>query len=148
MYSKQRLTLFGHLETFAKDKADSKQLQDCYLSYHPDAKHFIPGSDSPHLALWTTFIVDRVYRVGGYGDESQIGWLDMERWQRAGRKSEKEWLKEWRTVSMTRQQPGEDISQEYVSSHIDSDRLATLFADNDGDTIGSNEQDSSFFVQT
>lgn len=92
MYSKQRLTLFGHLETVNDSQVEEEDasLQSCYLSYHPDASHFIPGSkDSPHLAVWTRFIVDRVYRVGGYGDESQIGWVDLETWKQAGNKSKK-----------------------------------------------------------
>lgn len=131
MYSKQRLTLFGHLETLdTLQEASSKlkDLQKCYLSYHPDARHFIPGSDSPHLALWTRFIVDKVYRVGGYGDESQIGWLELNRWQRAGRSSKGEWQKEWDQTWNTLKAP--------YGSFTHSDRLAALFADNFDDSKG------------
>lgn len=136
MYSKQRLTLFGHLETFPKGKNDSKDLQDCYLSYHADASHFTPGSsDSPHVAIWTTFVVDKVYRVGGYGDESQIGWLELDRWQRAGRRSDKEWQKEWQQAFTSSSRVDSNVSTQGMQPAVDKDRLAALFAENDG--IGS-----------
>jgi len=119
MYSKQRLTLFGHLETLKELNSDDQKVQDCYLTYHPDATHFVPGSkDSPHLAIWTRFIVDRVYRVGGYGDESQIGWLDLERWQQAGQ-------------SMKGQPLGifNDNSKAEMITPSNSERLVSLFGD-------------------
>lgn len=127
MYSKQRLTLFGHLKTIdGDDKQKTKELQKCYLSYHPDAKHFIPGSpDSPHLAIWTTFIVDRVYRVGGYGDESQIGWLDMNRWHRAGSRDH---VQRWRNVQ---QQASLFFSEDKEGDVTHSASIQHLFADQD-----------------
>jgi hypothetical protein len=148
MYSKQRLTLFGHLETSPKGEKFGKQLQDCYLSYHPDASHFIPGRhDSPHLAIWTRFIVDKVYRVGGYGDESQIGWLEMDRWQRAGRGGDKEWQAEWKHAFTTFDEGDTGTSTQNMHPAVDSDRLAALFADNGGNLNGPSYTEEALVFQ-
>ncbi|CEH18546.1 FMN-binding split barrel [Ceraceosorus bombacis] len=56
--------------------------QKCFTHHHPDASHWVPGSDSPHLAKFVRFEVQKVYRVGGFGDESWIGWIDAEEWRR------------------------------------------------------------------
>lgn len=81
MPSKQRMTLYGHLDRIAKEEAD--KVSACYLKQHPDAEHWAPGSDeSPHVAFWTRFVVDRIYRVGGFGDEANIGWIDMDLWHK------------------------------------------------------------------
>ncbi|UZJ51926.1 hypothetical protein CBS101457_001246 [Exobasidium rhododendri] len=123
MYSKQRLTLFGHLETLEDLEKEDTKVQGCYLNYHPDASHFAPGSkDSPHLAVWTRFVIDKVYRVGGYGDESQIGWLDLTRWQQAvkSHNSKGGWHKPTSTIAQTNRGELEG----------DFDRYLTLFGDN------------------
>jgi hypothetical protein len=79
MPSKQRITLYGHFERVHGESIGS--LASCYTARHPDAVHWAPGSeDSPHVAYWIRFVVDRVYRVGGFGDESDIGWVDMKLW--------------------------------------------------------------------
>lgn len=83
MPSKQRITLFGHFEKL-NDKEEIEKVTPCYKQIHPDAKHWAPGSkDSPHIAFWTRFIVDKVYRVGGFGDESNIGWIDLDLWHKS-----------------------------------------------------------------
>lgn len=85
MPSKQRLTLFGHIERINSDNDQIHRLKKCFVRAHPDALHWTPGSgDSPHEAFWCTFHVDRVYRVGGFGDESNIGWIDMDLWKTSG----------------------------------------------------------------
>lgn len=91
MPGKQRITLFGHIERIAHDDERLDALAACYLHAHPDARHWMPGSRaSPHVAFWSMFVVDKVYRVGGFGDESAIGWVDMARWTTAGRSSEEQ----------------------------------------------------------
>ncbi|PWN43264.1 hypothetical protein IE81DRAFT_312331 [Ceraceosorus guamensis] len=80
MPSKQRLTLFGTMQDVPSSQIPSSQ--KCFTHHHPDASHWVPGSDSPHLAKFVRFEVQRVYRVGGFGDESWIGWIDAEQWRR------------------------------------------------------------------
>lgn len=83
MPSKQRITLFGHFERMT-DREEIEKVAPCYEHIHPDAKHWTPGNkDSPHVAFWTRFIVDKIYRVGGFGDESNIGWIDLDLWHKS-----------------------------------------------------------------
>ena len=122
----------------------SKELRQCYLATHPDAHHFAPGSkDSPHLAIWNTFVVDRVYRVGGYGDEAQIGWVDMDRWHRAGRASEEEWLAEWQATSHAIASKHPLPQSERAA--LDPERIATLFGDNPADERAATGSDRLVF---
>lgn len=94
MPSKQRLTLYGHIEVLTdKEDDETSELAKCFVEHHKDARHWTPGSgDSPHFAEWTRFHVDGVYRVGGFGDESSIGWIDLNDWRREGGHPEDEQL--------------------------------------------------------
>lgn len=86
MPSKARATLFGHfvLTNATQHPELSHKLSTCYLHHHPDAAHWAPGSKaSPHVPFWATFIVDRVYWVGGFGDEHYIGWYSQSDWNAA-----------------------------------------------------------------
>ncbi|PWZ00219.1 hypothetical protein BCV70DRAFT_200368 [Testicularia cyperi] len=86
MPSKGRATLFGHFElTNATEQPElAHKLGKCYLRHHPDASHWAPGAtDSPHVPFWASFVVDRVYWVGGFGDEHFIGWFNQSEWRDA-----------------------------------------------------------------
>lgn len=86
MPSKARVTFFGHF-----DVLNSTQYPDlaekalrCYLQHHPDASHWAPNAtESPHIPFWATLNVDKVYWVGGFGDEHYIGWFTGEEWNTA-----------------------------------------------------------------
>lgn len=121
MPSKQRITLFGHFERLT-DKEEIEKVAPCYKSIHPDAKHWAPGSkDSPHVAFWTRFVVDKIYRVGGFGDESNIGWIDLDLWHKSV----------------------PDKTQKNIETFLNSDKgglaIETLF--------GENEVESPFYIQ-
>ena len=86
MPSKSRITLFGHftLLNATEHPGQAEKALRCYLDHHPDASHWAPNStDSPHIPFWATFHVDRVYWVGGFGDEHYIGWFSKEEWSAA-----------------------------------------------------------------
>lgn len=90
MPSKGRATLFGHFEltNATTDPESSRRMSQCYLHHHPDASHWAPGSKaSPHVPFWATFVVNRVYWVGGFGDEHYIGWFDQSDWNNAWKSS-------------------------------------------------------------
>lgn len=63
-------------------------ISKCYLSQHPDSSHWTPGaSDSPHQSMWVRFKVEKIYSVGGFGDEHRIGYLRKEVWEDAWREN-------------------------------------------------------------
>lgn len=71
--------------SFSKTNTHSS-LSQCYLAAHPDSSHWAPGSDdsdSPHKAMWVRVKVDKVYSVGGFGDEHRIGYVGKEAWEDA-----------------------------------------------------------------
>lgn len=94
--SKGRVTLFGTVELLSssssspsssssEDELTPSQARKCYLSYHEDASHWAHGApDSPHTALWARFRVQKVYWVGGFGDEHYIGWIERDVYAGAG----------------------------------------------------------------
>lgn len=86
MPSKGRVTLFGHFELLnvTQHPEEAKTALSCYLDRHPDASHWAPNAtESPHVPFWATFNVDKVYWVGGFGDEHYIGWFDSAEWNTA-----------------------------------------------------------------
>ncbi|KDN50843.1 hypothetical protein K437DRAFT_233479 [Tilletiaria anomala UBC 951] len=95
MPSKNRMTLFGHIvqvpslssaisPVVSSQHDEAHSLAQCFLSYHPDSAHWAPGStESPHTAFWARFVVDRVYHVGGFGDEHFIGFIPLEKYREA-----------------------------------------------------------------
>lgn len=121
MPSKGRATLFGHFENLSKSESSDSldALAKCYLSHHPDASHWAPGSsESPHVPFWARFVVDKVYWVGGFGDEHFIGWLDKPLWQRA-----------WQETSSKSPKPHAAFSDEHSGTSESTDaRLEQLFA--------------------
>jgi hypothetical protein len=44
-------------------------LTECYTSYHPDSRRWLPDSpDGAHTSVWARMDVDDVYYVGGFGE--------------------------------------------------------------------------------
>lgn len=130
MPSKQRLSLLGHIERIEADDADLPAMRACYLRSHPDASHWTPGSqESPHVAFWARFIVDHVYRVGGFGDESAIGWIDIDKYRRAGRRLHAQWSSSQRQPEEPRERAnvgvlfGQDNDQGAASTNVPSFRI-------------------------
>ncbi|RXK41517.1 hypothetical protein M231_01225 [Tremella mesenterica] len=64
---------------------ERKQLTKCYLSYHPDAKRWLPDAkDPPHLAMWARLDVEDIYYVGGFGDSHYIGFIPVDLYSETG----------------------------------------------------------------
>lgn len=57
------MTLFGHLEII-ENEDEQKLAAKVFGKYHKDAKAYYPGK-GPHKALWSRFVVDRIYWIGG-----------------------------------------------------------------------------------
>ena len=86
MPSKGRVTLFGHFDIFnvTHHPDQAEKALDCYLGHHPDASHWAPNAtESPHVPFWAKFSVNKVYWVGGFGDEHYIGWFSSDEWNTA-----------------------------------------------------------------
>lgn len=92
-----RFSLLGHLEDIhPSSEADAADLQDCFLTSHPDARYWLPGNRI-HEAGWVRLVVDEVYWVGGFGDRAYIGWIPVAEWRNVTRA-------EWEAVKL----PGEE----------------------------------------
>lgn len=75
--SKRRTVLYGKVKHVEASEDTAKALHKCFVAHHADAAYWTPGSDaSPHTALWVRFQPERIYYVGGFGDEHYIGWID------------------------------------------------------------------------
>lgn len=90
MPSKLRVTLFGHVVELPQEDTQggstrTHRLAKCFTSVHTDSVKWAPGAkESPHEARWVQLIVDRIYAVGGFGDEHRIGWISKEAYAAAG----------------------------------------------------------------
>ncbi|WFD03439.1 hypothetical protein MOBT1_002128 [Malassezia obtusa] len=74
MPSKARTNMHGTMHVVPAGHPATDALQACFTHYHPDAAAWEPGSRlSPHLAKWARFAPERIYYVGGFGDEHYIG---------------------------------------------------------------------------
>lgn len=82
-----RFALFGYLEPFQADEAQTDKLKACYLAKHPDSKYWLPGNHI-HTSDWTRMVVTKVYWVGGFGDRAYIGWIPVDEWNQV---KEDEW---------------------------------------------------------
>jgi len=46
-----------------------KRLEECYTSYHPDSKWWLPDSkNGAHFSVWARFDPQDIYYVGGFGE--------------------------------------------------------------------------------
>ncbi|PWN23281.1 hypothetical protein BCV69DRAFT_297224 [Microstroma glucosiphilum] len=90
MPSKLRVTLFGHVVELPQEETQARaslthRLAKCFTSVHTDSVKWAPGAkESPHEARWVQLVVDRIYAVGGFGDEHRIGWVSKEAYVAAG----------------------------------------------------------------
>lgn len=57
------MTMFGHLEII-DDEHEQKVAAKTFAKYHRDAVAYYPGR-GPHKALWSRFVVERIYWIGG-----------------------------------------------------------------------------------
>ncbi|KAI1427342.1 pyridoxamine 5'-phosphate oxidase-domain-containing protein [Xylaria sp. FL1777] len=87
-----RFSLLGYIEKI--DDA-SAALSECFVSKHPDAKYWLPGS-RVHSSEFVRLVVQQIYFVGGFGDRAFIGWISPDEWKSVTRA-------EWEAVSL----PGE-----------------------------------------
>lgn len=83
--SRPRVSLMGNVRVFKDigDVPDLGSIQRCYVSKHPDARHWLPGPREPHIAYWATFNPHTIYYVGGFGSEHFIGYVPLELYQAA-----------------------------------------------------------------
>ncbi|ODN81899.1 hypothetical protein L202_02247 [Cryptococcus amylolentus CBS 6039] len=73
--SSARVALMGNV-TLLRDLSEEEEtdLAECYLSYHPDARGWLPGKKgSPHFSEWARMDLEKIYYVGGFGDTHYIG---------------------------------------------------------------------------
>lgn len=72
---KPRGVFFGKLKKLELSSEDNKRLAAHFLVRHPDARHWLPGSDESHVhdTVWFEFVVESVYFIGGFGDRAFIG---------------------------------------------------------------------------
>ena len=84
-----RVTLFGYVDPLPElSGRKATQLQQCFLTSHPDAEVWLPGAPgSPHSSFWARMIVTHAYWIGGFGDVQQIGWINITEWKGIGRHS-------------------------------------------------------------
>ncbi|SNX84935.1 uncharacterized protein MEPE_03644 [Melanopsichium pennsylvanicum] len=117
MPSKSRVTLFGHFTilNFTEHPEQVQKASSCYLDYHPDASHWaLNSTESPHIPFWAIFNVDKVYWVGGFGDEHYIGWFNKDEWNSA-----------WKEHSNSTQEGTSDLTMSSSANGI-SERLLAI----------------------
>lgn len=98
MYGMPRVNLRGHFrllqvtgedsETVDVDNAfdvryisaeEAKSMEQCFLSTHRETGSWFPGDGNHvHSSVWTEFVVDSGYFVGGFGGYAYIGGLGSE----------------------------------------------------------------------
>ncbi|KAI0017915.1 pyridoxamine 5'-phosphate oxidase-domain-containing protein [Xylariomycetidae sp. FL0641] len=95
-----RYSLFGYTEKI--ESMSSKDLAECFVKKHPDAKYWLPGNQI-HESEFVRMVVTHIYWVGGFGDRAYIGWIPVEDWRNVTKKEsedlrlpgEKKGWKEW-----------------------------------------------------
>ncbi|CEL54121.1 hypothetical protein RSOLAG1IB_06832 [Rhizoctonia solani AG-1 IB] len=82
-----RVALMGNVTVFygvtgegdTEADVEARQMSECFLAKHPDAKWWVPGRPgAPHVAWWARFDPQAVFYVGGFGNEHYIGWIPVE----------------------------------------------------------------------
>ncbi|KAF8750807.1 hypothetical protein RHS01_09179 [Rhizoctonia solani] len=59
---------FGGLPVLPSSDLEARQMSECFLAKHPDAKWWVPGRPgAPHVAWWARFDPQAVFYVGGFG---------------------------------------------------------------------------------
>ncbi|ORY31858.1 pyridoxamine 5'-phosphate oxidase-domain-containing protein [Naematelia encephala] len=72
------MTILDNLST-----SESRSLQDCYRSYHPDAWWFPHDQQHPFDSMWARFDPVDIYYVGGFGDTHYIGHVPVDMYAKA-----------------------------------------------------------------
>ncbi|KAF8745684.1 hypothetical protein RHS02_01281, partial [Rhizoctonia solani] len=71
-----RVALMGNVTVFygvtgegdTEADLEARQMSECFLAKHPDAKWWVPGRPgAPHVAWWARFDPQAVFYVGGFG---------------------------------------------------------------------------------
>jgi len=91
-----RFSLLGHFEALTAEEIEDKEIAECFVKKHPDARYWLPGNKI-HQSEWVRLVVEGIYWVGGFGDRAYIGWIDVEGYKNVTRK-------EWESVRL----PGEN----------------------------------------
>ncbi|CUA74843.1 hypothetical protein RSOLAG22IIIB_05740 [Rhizoctonia solani] len=82
-----RVALMGNVTVFygvtgegdTEADREAREMSDCFLARHPDAKWWVPGRPgAPHVAWWARFDPQAVFYVGGFGSEHYIGWIPLD----------------------------------------------------------------------
>lgn len=81
VFDSPRVTFNGKF-VLVKDEKKIAKLRKLYLKKHPDAKEFIDFGDFNYYMME----IESIYFVGGFGDESYIGWLDPKDYKKAVKK--------------------------------------------------------------
>lgn len=81
VFDSPRVTFNGKF-VLVKDEKKIENLRKLYLKKHPDAKEFIDFGDFNFY----TMDIENIYFVGGFGDESYIGYLDPKDYKKAVKK--------------------------------------------------------------
>lgn len=71
-----RITLYGIM--LLEQPEPSKEVQECFLQRHPDAKWWIPGDGPVHDSYWAVFNVSSIHMIGGFGDRAFIGQIPLD----------------------------------------------------------------------
>lgn len=90
-----RFSLFGYLEPITALQLKAKNVAECYVGQHQDARIWLPGNKI-HTSAWMRFVVTDVYWIGGFGNRAYIGWIPVQEWRGVTRE-------QWRSIKL----PGE-----------------------------------------
>ena len=82
-----RFSLLGYLEKISSEEVEAKDISDCFVNVHKDAKYWLPGNKI-HESEWVRLVVQEIYWIGGFGDRAYIGWIPVDEWRNV---SSKEW---------------------------------------------------------
>lgn len=95
-----RFSLFGHLEPISPSQLKTKDIPECYLGKHQDARLWLPGNKI-HASEWMRFVVTDVYWIGGFGDRAYIGWIPVEEWRNVT-------TEQWQSIELPGEKKGWD----------------------------------------
>ncbi|KAM4064916.1 pyridoxamine 5'-phosphate oxidase domain-containing protein [Hirsutella rhossiliensis] len=90
-----RFSLFGHLDPITALQLKAKNISECYVRKHQDARIWLPGNRI-HTSQWMRYVVTDVYWIGGFGNRAYIGWIPAEEWRNVTRE-------QWQSIKL----PGE-----------------------------------------
>lgn len=71
-----RMTLYGDM--LLDTGTPSKDVQNCFLNRHPDAKWWLPEHSLVHDSYWAKFNITGIHFIGGFGDRAYIGDIPLD----------------------------------------------------------------------